>query len=99
MDTKHKGAHSELAACVWLLGQGYEVFRNVSPHGSTDIVVVKYDMLWRVDVKTASTSVLADGTVKNYNSFKPPKGIRALIALSNGDFVWGDQWSGQCIIS
>ena len=99
MDAKHKGAHSELAACVWLLEQGFEVFRNISQHGTTDIVAVKYDMLWRIDVKSASTSVLVDGTVRNYCSFKPPSGVRALIALSNGDFVWGDQWPGQCTVS
>jgi hypothetical protein len=26
MESKHKGARSELIACAWLLEQGYEVF-------------------------------------------------------------------------
>ena len=30
MEKKHKGAHSELIACAYLLHEGYEVFRNVS---------------------------------------------------------------------
>ena len=33
------GAISELLACTWLLEQGYEVFRNVSPFGDNDVVV------------------------------------------------------------
>lgn len=91
METKHKGAHSELAACVWLLEQGYEVFRNVSQHGTTDVVVVKYDLFLRIDVKTAHAHTLKNGTVVHYCSHKPAKGVRILAALSNGDFVWADQ--------
>lgn len=91
METKHKGAHSELAACVWLLEQGFEVFRNVSQHGTTDMVAIKYDCIIRVDVKTAQAHTLRDGTVRHYCSHTPAKGVRILAALTNGDFVWGDQ--------
>lgn len=91
MDTKHRGAHSELAACVWLLEQGYEVFRNISQHGSTDIVAIKYDCVVRIDVKTAHANTLKNGTVVHYCAHKPPKGVRILAALSNGEFVWADQ--------
>ncbi len=38
MEKKHKGAASELIATVWLLKKGYEVFRNVSSHGTVDII-------------------------------------------------------------
>jgi Holliday junction resolvase-like predicted endonuclease len=41
MDSKHKGAHSELVACAWLLRQGYEVFRNISDRGIIDIIAIK----------------------------------------------------------
>lgn len=91
MDAKHKGAHSELAACVWLLAQGFEVFRNVSQHGTTDMVAIKHDCIIRIDVKTATPHTLRDGTVKHYFNHKPARGVRILAALSNGDFVWADQ--------
>jgi hypothetical protein len=48
---KHKGARNELAAIVWLLDQGYEVFRNVSAHGSIDVIAVKDGEVTRIDVK------------------------------------------------
>lgn len=41
MHSCHKGARAELLACGWLMAQGYEVFRNVSPAGPADMVVWK----------------------------------------------------------
>ena len=90
MEVKHKGAHSELAACVWLLEQGFEVFRNVSQHGTTDIVAIKYDCIWRIDVKTAQAHTRQNGEVVHYCAYKPAKGVRILAALTNGEFVWAD---------
>lgn len=54
MDKKHKGAAAELIASAWLLGQGYEVFRNISQHGKVDIVVKKPESteVEFIDVKT-----------------------------------------------
>ena len=57
---KHTGARSEMIACVWLLDQGYEVFRNVSQFGLIDVVAIKGDEVLRLDIKgkksgTAST--------------------------------------------
>lgn len=96
MEAKHKGACSELIASVWLMQQGFEVFRNVSPHGSTDVVAIKYDCTYRIDVKTANVSIMQDGTVRNYCSFKPPKGVRCLVVLSNGNCMWGDLMGNSC---
>lgn len=53
MDRKFKGASSELIACAWLLKQGYEVFRNVSPHGEIDVIGIKDGEIYFFDVKTA----------------------------------------------
>lgn len=50
---KHLAAQTELAACVFLLGEGYEVFRNVSAHGTADIVACKGSEVLRIDVKSA----------------------------------------------
>ena len=52
MDNKHRGAHSELIACAWLLGNGYEVFRNISPYGLMDIIAIKDGQMLKIDVKT-----------------------------------------------
>lgn len=52
----HKGTLSELKGCVWLLEQGYDVFRNISPSGKVDIIAIKfgnpYEMML-IDVKSA----------------------------------------------
>jgi Holliday junction resolvase len=50
---KHRGAQSELIACAWLLGRGFEVFRNVSPHGESDIITIKDGVVTRIDVKSS----------------------------------------------
>lgn len=47
------GAIGELKASVWLLEQGYEVYRAVSPHSSSDLVVVKDGEMFAVEVRTA----------------------------------------------
>ena len=57
MDRKHVGAHNELLASVWLLKQGYEVFRNVSQHGLVDIVAMKDGATVLFDVKQAAFTI------------------------------------------
>lgn len=56
---KHKGAHSELIACAWLLSQGYEVFRNVSAFGLTDVIAQKGGRILLLDVKSANATPLS----------------------------------------
>jgi hypothetical protein len=53
-DWTYKGAHSELIACAWLLEQGYDVFRNISPYGMMDIIAIKGDEVLKIDVKSRS---------------------------------------------
>jgi hypothetical protein len=48
---KHSGAANELAAMLWLLRQGYDVFRNVSQHGSIDLIAVRNGEFLKLDVK------------------------------------------------
>lgn len=50
---KHRGAWAEMIACCWLLENGWEVYRNVSSHGKTDLVGGKGQKLQRFDVKLA----------------------------------------------
>ncbi len=62
---KHLGARLELVACAWLLEHGYEVFRNVSPHGLVDIVATKAGKITMIDVKsTVAGSKLVPGVSK-----------------------------------
>jgi predicted nucleic acid-binding Zn ribbon protein len=51
VNARHKGSRAELAASVWLLDQGYEVFRNISFHGPVDLVAVKSGETLLLDVK------------------------------------------------
>ena len=52
------GAHGELLASAWLLGQGIDVFRNVSPSGPVDLVARDRDTgeTISVDVKAITFS-------------------------------------------
>lgn len=59
MDRKHRGARAELLAITFLLKEGYEVFRNVSPYGLIDIVAIKGGVSAHFDVKTAQ--ITSDG--------------------------------------
>ena len=54
MDQKHRGAYNELVAALWLMNQGYEVFRNVSAHGLIDIVAFRDGEMTKFDVKTVA---------------------------------------------
>ena len=50
---KHRGARNELIACAWLLGEGYEVFRNISQHGDVDLIGMRDSQITFFDVKAA----------------------------------------------
>ncbi len=65
--THRQGAYSELAAAVYLLKQGYEVFRNLSPCGPVDLVAIRDDEILQIDVK--STRI--------YRHWRGPDGAKA----------------------
>jgi|HigsolmetaAR201D_1030396.scaffolds.fasta_scaffold03267_8 hypothetical protein len=48
---KHRGAHAEMIAACWLMEHGWDVFRNLSPHGPVDLVAIKGDQVRLFDVK------------------------------------------------
>jgi hypothetical protein len=50
----NKGAYSEIVACAWLMKNGYEVFRAVSPHGPIDLIAIKGGVCEYFDVKSAA---------------------------------------------
>jgi Holliday junction resolvase-like predicted endonuclease len=47
-----KGDVAELKACIWLLGLGYYVFRNVMAAGPADLVAAKNGETLFIDVKS-----------------------------------------------
>ena len=48
------GTKNELIAAAWLISQGYEVFRNLSPVGPVDLIAMQKDgKIIKIDVKTA----------------------------------------------
>lgn len=51
---KHKGAYCEMIASAWLLKEGYEVFRNISQHGSVDVLAIKNNEIFKFDVKSSN---------------------------------------------
>src|SRR5215472_2194281 len=58
MDKKHLGAANELKAVLWLLRQGYEVFRNVSQSGAIDLIAHRGVEVLLVDVKSESHGIM-----------------------------------------
>ncbi len=55
---KHKGAVAELSAILWLLANGYEVFRNVSQHGPADVIAIKDGKTLVLDIKTKMANTI-----------------------------------------
>ena len=63
MPSKHRGAWGEVTACAWLLGQGFEVFRNVSPVGLVDVVAMRHGEVLLLDIKSGVRSQLEPAQV------------------------------------
>ena len=87
---KHKGARNELAATVWLLDQGYEVFRNISQHGAVDIIATRNGEIVFIDVKarhpSSTGAVGARATEEQYE-----RGVKFLyINAATGEISLGD---------
>ena len=81
---KHRGGWAEMVACCWLLQRGYEVFRNVSAHGSIDVVAIKDGEVFKFDVK---------GITQNYSGTPSLKeeqlqiGVKALVVYEDGRVI------------
>jgi hypothetical protein len=97
MHRKHKGAHSELVACAWLLRQGYEVFRAVSPHGVIDLVAIKDGVAEYFDVKTLDWSA----RLPPYAELEAVKlGVKYLIIRPDGSIeIHNSRSYSECVPS
>ena len=82
-----KGAISELIACQYLMCLGYEVFRNVCPTGSIDIVAIKGDTIKKFDVKTSRSRVCGEvlSQTRNKTDKQIKEGIEILHVSEKGD--------------
>lgn len=89
-----KGAVNEHIATAWLLKEGYDVFRNVSPRGRADLIAKKWDSEeWiAVDVKSEHFNLRGTGTMnsgqravaKEYAS----SNIRYIVVNDDGTCRW-----------
>ena len=72
-DTNRTGDVTEHKAVVWLLEQGYEVFRNECCSGPIDIIALNIETqeILKIDVKTGSIYIREDGTRRvNHSKLK-----------------------------
>jgi hypothetical protein len=76
-----KGARHELLVSADLMRQGFDVYRNLSPNGKTDLIAIKRSTILRVQVKghggglvhIAKNEILAlstDGQI-SYRTLRP----------------------------
>jgi hypothetical protein len=84
VDRKHIGAHHELIAIIWLLKQGFEVFRNVSQHGIIDIIAIKGNETLRLDVKGAGYRTDGSQEQKALSSEQINSGVKCLRVFPDG---------------
>jgi hypothetical protein len=84
MDKKHRGAHNELTAAIWLLKQGYEVFRNVSAFGAVDFVATKGDEVLKIDVKGGLFHPDGRGNAPRLSPEQITAGIKCLVVYPDG---------------
>ena len=73
-DCSTLGAMAEMKATIYLIGLGYDVFKNTSPSGPADLVAWSRHSgeIMLIDVKTIRQRVMADGRV-GYNPFPKVK--------------------------
>jgi len=92
-----KGAISEHIATAWLMANGYDVFRNVSPNGRADILAVDWekDETIRVDVKSEGFSLVPGvgnraSITDNIETDRQNQGfnIRYLVVMNDGSCGW-----------
>jgi hypothetical protein len=90
---KHKGAWAEAIAKAYLLKMGFEVFENVSQHGSVDFIAMTGTDLGYFDVKSASLrrSKVGDKTTLRFQYALTPEqkelGVQLLHVTPGGNVL------------
>lgn len=92
------GDMSEIVATLWLLKQGFEVFRNVGSDGPADLVALDRETgaVTKIDVKTRTAYATKNGEVVSWSSglknYQLAIGVRLLVAdPATGTCFWADE--------
>lgn len=106
MKQKHRGTNSELRACLWLQENGYEVFKNISPHGEVDIIIWDPDKkeTHLIDVTTAHYHTCVTGNkTRQYPKFKRKycieNKIRLLVVDHIKNEIFWDEEVEKCLLN
>jgi hypothetical protein len=70
-------------ASTWLMEQGYDVFRNVSPHGLIDLVAIQDSRVLRLDVKLKSEVPIGSGA-HGLSEMQVLAGVKLLAVCEDG---------------
>lgn len=86
-----RGTHNELVAMVWLMQQGYEVFRNSSPHGSVDVIGLKNGQVELFDIKKASYR--HDGAIARpkFTQSQKSLGVKCICVFEDGTCTFDER--------
>lgn len=89
-----KGSINEHIATAWLLKDGYDVFRNVSPRGRADLIAKKWDSEdWiAIDVKSEHFNLRGTGPMnggqRNTSKQYELSNLRYIVVNDDGSCKW-----------
>jgi hypothetical protein len=87
------GAFNELTVCADLLRKKFHVFRSVSPTGPCDLIAMKKNTLWRIEVTTGCHR--KDGSV-GWVPHNPANYDVIAVVLPNGSVIYTPEaFSGE----
>ena len=88
-EASKQGLINEHRATVWLLEQGYEVYKNVLPIGTVDLIAIKDSKVIKLDVKTLK--VREDGPIFSWKIYLSEEQINSGIVplfVKDGKVGW-----------
>lgn len=89
LNSAKKGAMNELKAAAWLVEQGYDVYRAVSPDAPFDLVAFDGEELFAVEVKTMSRCIQNGKTYEN-TKFRVHPHVSQLLIVDGHEIIMGD---------
>lgn len=87
------GTQSELVAALWLMKQGYEVFRNLAPVGPVDLVGLKDGKTELFDVKTAYRAQDGRPVRAKFTQKQKELGVKCICVFADGSCAFDDHQS------
>lgn len=89
MSPNKKGSIAELLACNWLMLNGYDVYKNLSAWGATDIIALKGHEITLIDVAFCSSGLDAKSACVRQRKTEG-KNIKFLYVMPDGSCKWRD---------